>query len=114
MDAGRLNRRVTILHSAQSQSAKSGAWSASWVPLATVWAEVQDVLPSRSETIADGIEIARRPARVRMRYRTDITSAMRLQYQGREYRIVSGPAELGNRDAIEIIAELLTTEGNEA
>lgn len=113
MDAGRLNRRVTILQRADAQNATYGTMSVAWVPLATVWAEVQDMLPSRAESVADGIDIARRPARVRMRYRRDVDTSMRLTVDGRTLRVIAGPAELGNRDGIELVAEELSTGGQE-
>jgi head-tail adaptor len=48
-----------------------------------------------------------------MRWRSDITSTMRLQIDGRTLQIIAGPAELGRRDGIELVAEDLTTEGQE-
>lgn len=77
------------------------------------WAEVQDVLPSRGESIADGINIAKRPARIRCNYRTDITSDMRVKFDGRTLKIVAGPAELGRREGLEVVCEELSIEGVE-
>lgn len=112
--AGKLDRRITIRQRTKTQDPKRGTYSYAWSDLATVWAEVQEMLPSRAERIAEGINIARRPIRVRTRYRDDITSDMRVQYQGAEYRIVGGPAELGRREGTEMVCELLSTEGDEA
>lgn len=110
--AAELKDRVTILQRINVRDQKFGTDKATWVPLATVWAGVQDVLPGRADRIAnDVIDIAKRPCRVRIRYRTDITGAMRLLIRGREYRIVSGPAELGRRIGLEMLAEELSTEG---
>lgn len=115
MDAGKLNRRVTILQRTETQEQVYGTYELSWAELATVWAEVQDMLPSRSDRLADGVSISSRPCRVRMRYRTDISSDMRLTVEGRSgtWRIITQPAEIGNREGIEIVAEQLTTEGRE-
>lgn len=113
MDAGRLNRRVTIQHRTETQDATYGTQVVTWATLATVWAEVQDVLPSRAESMADGIDIARRPSRVRMRYRTDVDATMRLVVDGRTLRIIAGPAELGFREGVEFVAEEITTGGQE-
>lgn len=113
MEAGKLDRRVTILTRVEVQDAAYGSYAASWVPLATVWAQVTDMLPSRAERIAEGVQIANRPCRVRMRYRSDVTSAMRLKIGTRELRIVGGPSELGRREGIELVAEELTSEGAE-
>lgn len=111
--AGRLKERVTIMHRIETQEPVYGTTVVTWEPLATVWAEVQDILPSRSESIAEGISLARRPARVRMRYRDDLDSSMRLVVNGRSLNIVAGPAELGFRDGLEFMAEELSTQGQE-
>lgn len=113
MDAGTLDRRVTILTRAETVDPTYGTQTVTWTPLATVWANVRDMVPSRGERLADGVEIANRPCRVRMRYRADVTSAMRLQIGSRQLRIITQPAELGRREGIELIAEELTTEGQE-
>lgn len=85
-----------------------------WTTIATVWAQVQDMLPSRGEKVAEGIDIARRPARIRMYYRDDLTSEMRLKIDNRVMKIVAGPAVLGNREGIEVMAEERSTEGQDA
>lgn len=113
MDAGILRDRVTILTRTTAQDATYGTQVETWVPLATVWANVKDMIPSRGERIAEGIQIANRPCRVRMRYRADVTSAMRLQFGTRQLRIVTQPAELGNKEGVEFLAEELTTEGQQ-
>lgn len=113
MKAGRLDRRITILSKTTTLEPPYNTPLETWSDLATVWAEVQDMLPSRAERIADGINIARRPARIRMRFRTDIDSTMRIDLDGRQMRIVAGPIELGRREGLEMIAEELSTEGQE-
>lgn len=117
IDAGILRDRVTILQRTDTQEQTYGTYGggASWAALATVWAQVQDMLPSRSDRLADGVSISSRPCRIRMRYRTDISSDMRLTVEGRSgtWRIITQPAEIGNREGIEIVAEQLTTEGRE-
>lgn len=109
--AGRLDTRIEILHRVNVRNPKTGSDRASWLPLAVVWAEVQDVLPSRADRVADVVDIARRPCRVRIRYRGDLTGELRLRIRGRDYRVVSGPIELGRREGMEMLAEDLTTEG---
>lgn len=100
-----------------------GAGSGEWEPVCELAAEVLDVLPSRSEKLADGINLAANPARVRMRYRSDITSAMRclvLRWADGEWKIartmqiVAGPAEIGHREGLEFMAEDYSVAGNAA
>jgi head-tail adaptor len=87
-----------------------------WVKASDAWAEVQDVLPSRAENIDQNVSIQRRPARVRVDYfdGISVTSAMRININGRILRIVSGPAMKGHRKEWEMMAEELSTEGQEA
>jgi head-tail adaptor len=91
--------------------AGSGTWEAVGKP---VWASVVDALPSRGERLADGINVASRPARVRMRYRTDVTAAMRFVMGPRIMQIIAGPAEFGVRDELEFMVEDYSTAGNPA
>jgi SPP1 family predicted phage head-tail adaptor len=112
--AGKYDRRIVIQHRPVVQDETYGVCTdGEWEDFATVWSEVQDLLPSRGEMVVDGIDIGRRPCRIRMRYRSDITSQMRVHIGDRVLRIVSMPAELGRREAIEFVAEELTTEGQE-
>lgn len=90
------------------------AGSGTWVLVSNVAAEVQDVLPSRSERLAGGINAAARPARVRMRYRTDITPDMRFVMGDRIMQIIAGPAELGVREESEFMVEDYSSAGNAA
>lgn len=113
MKAGDFDRKVKILSEVEVTDETYGsAVTSDWVEVATVWAQVQDVLPSRAGRMAEGINIDRRPTRIRMRYRTDISMANRIELEGRQMRIIAGPAEIGRREGIELIAEHLSTEGD--
>lgn len=81
------------------------------------WAEVQDVLPSRSESVRQGLAQARNQVRLRMRWRDDLDSTMRVTVHGGAggdvvYQIVGGPAEIGGRKGgLEMVLERYTTTG---
>ena len=111
--AGKLRDLVRIERPVADDSL-DGAGSGAWALVDEVYAEIQDALPSRAERLADGINVASRPSRVRIRYRQDITAAMRLVVVdgGRVMQIVAGPAVLGNREALEFMAEDYTSPGN--
>lgn len=113
LDPGTLNRRIRIERPVADESF-TGAGSGEWELVAEVWANVQDALPSRGERLADGINVAARPARVRIRFREEVTADMRLVMGQRIMQIVSGPAELGFREAIELMAEDYRAPGNPA
>ena len=110
MRAGRLDRRVTFLTRTIGQD-DNGRPVVTWDPHVTVWAEVRDLSLTRGERIAEAINVANRPCRIRIRYRTDITIDMRVTVDGRELRLVTMPGEIGRREGLEFVAEELTTEG---
>jgi head-tail adaptor len=117
---GAMNREVEIRQRTRAQSTTDGSYTDTWTTLATVWAEVQDILAGKAERIANDIDMSRRPSRVRFYWREDVTTEMRFRVLGRstgeatrDMRIISGPAELGFRDRVEFIAEDVTTEGQE-
>ena len=79
--------------------------------VAQVYAEMQAVPPSRSEAVRQGLQIARNQIRCRIRWRDGITSAMRVVWNGANYNIVGGPAELGRREYMELVLERYSSEG---
>jgi head-tail adaptor len=124
--SGAFYRRITVERKAISTDAEYVAPDANygtanviWVPLVKVggvaerfWAEVQDALPSRSESVTQGLEVARNQTRIRMRYRDDIDSSMRVKLHGDGndvvYQIVGGPATVtkeGRKNMIELVCE---------
>ena len=113
-DLGPLDRRIRI----EQQGTVDGDYGpqpGAWATLGTFWATVQEVLPSRGESQADGIRIAERPARVRMRFVPGITSAMRVIYLDRSNRamkIIAQPVELGRKFGLEFMAADFTTSGD--
>lgn len=109
--AGAFDRRITIEHRTVVKDPVYGTNVSKWVPLIKVWAQVRDVLPSRAENIDQNVSLQRRPARVRIRYRDGITADMRIIYQGRTLEIVSGPVELGRKEALEMMVQELSTQG---
>jgi SPP1 family predicted phage head-tail adaptor len=112
MKSGKRDKLITIQHRVVTQDTTYGTDVVTWPPfLANIWAEMQDVLPSRAERVAEGISLAKRPCRVRILYYDGITSDMRISYGARYLRIVAGPAELGRREGIELMAEEMSTEG---
>lgn len=107
--SGALNRKVTIEAKQITQDPTYGTEVVAWVPVATrIAANLQDVLPSRSEQVKQGIALATQPSRLRIRYRAGITAAMRIIVHGgtdRICQIVAGPAELGRREGLEMMIE---------
>lgn len=109
------DQRIRIEAKQSTIDPEYGTKSISWVPFATVWAQVQDILPSASaEKQPGGIRVENKPARIRIRYMSGITSDMRiiLLNRGSEVmQIIAGPAELGRKAGIEFLAEQYSTDG---
>lgn len=121
--ASRLKDRIRIERPVADDSF-AGAGSGGWALVQDqVAAEIEEMLPSRGERIANGINVTAGPARIRVRYRTDLQSNMRIveivtdetgnDVDGRVMQIVGKPARLG-REAIEFVAEDYSTAGNPA
>lgn len=118
-----LDREVSVEQKSVTVDAY-GTDVVAWIPLSPLpgspvaaerfYAEVQDALPSRSEALAQGLRVTRKLTRVRMRWRNDITSAMRITVHGDTdtvYQIVSEPAEVGGRkNLIEVMCERVTSD----
>ena len=83
-DPGRLDRRITIQQSTPTQDA-AGQPIESWAALATVWAEVVPV--GGSEVFQAKQFGAEAVAKFRIRYRGDVTRAMRVVYDSDNYDI---------------------------
>ena len=118
MRAGQLDRRITIERKVVTQDATYGSEIITWTPLvvlpgsptvaASLWANVVDVQPSRSEAVKQGLSVATNQTRVTIRYRSDVDSSMRITVHGDTdvvYQIVGGPAMLGRKEWLEMMFE---------
>jgi head-tail adaptor len=116
-----LDKRIRLQRKVPVAGLKS-AGKEQWETVATVWAQLQDNLPSRAERSIDGLNVSARPAKLRMDYRSGITADMRVQLLRREngdyavertMEIVAGPAELGRRDGLEMTVQDYSTAGGQ-
>jgi head-tail adaptor len=120
MHAGKLDRKVIIESPLSTPDPVYGTPVISWVPLVTLpgsppvaaqlWANVADAPPSRSESVKLGLQVARNQVVVTLRYRADITSAMRItevDAPQRVLQIVGGPAQIGRRRWSECVCEAI-------
>lgn len=114
MRAGALDDRITIQRPITAPDPEYGLqptdeWETVYARLP---AEVQDNLPSKSESVRGGLRQATRPARVRIRYLRTITSDMRVIVHGEVdevFQITGGPAVLGRREWTEFTIEAYTS-----
>lgn len=120
MKAGMLDREITVMKKTTAVDADYGTETVTWVPLVALpgspvvgerfRANVQDVMPSRSEGVAQGLVVGRLQTRVRMRWRDDVDSSMRilLHVDGADevFDIVAGPSAIdGRKSMIEFMVE---------
>lgn len=115
MNIGNLDQRVRIEAPQITQDPTYGTPVVVWATFATLWAQVQDVLPSKGESQANGLKQATRTARVRTRYITGITSDMRLVHISRGnavMQIITPPAVMGRKAGLEFMVAEYATDAN--
>lgn len=86
-DPGRLRHRVTLQAPVESADEYGGTARASWRDVALVWADVQPELSGRELMMAQQVESVV-THRVTLRYRSDVSTASRLVFQGRVLEVV--------------------------
>lgn len=104
----RLDQRITL----ERPSVTRGAYGeevVTWTPVASCWAAVVDqVTPTKGgdETVVADLRLLASRTRITLRYLAGITTDMRVQWPARS-RIfqITGMAELGRRDGIELTCE---------
>jgi SPP1 family predicted phage head-tail adaptor len=122
MRSGDFNCQVTIEKRVTTQDASYGTPVVTWTPLVTSGgaavrfaAEVEDEPPSRSEQIKSGLAMATQRAVVRLRWRNDVDSSMRVTIHRDTavvYQIIGGPAQVGGRkQMLEMLVERYSTAG---
>lgn len=83
--AGQLRHRIQVEHRVETQDPNTGAVSTKWEQLGKFWARVTPL--SGREIMAASAEYSSVSARIRMRYRDDINSTMRIVHRNRVYNI---------------------------
>lgn len=100
MQAGRMDRRITIQHVTETQN-DYGEAEENWKNFVTCWAEVK---PVRGKEFFEADQInARIDTIFRIRWADGISPKMRIIYNEQIYNIYS-LVELGRRDGLEINA----------
>lgn len=124
MRAGKLNREITVMRKAVESDPNYGTEVVTWVPLSVLpgspevaerfAAEIISVPLNRDEgEFRSDLAISRIQQTVRMRWRNDIDSTMRVILHGdtdRTMEIIGGPTEIGGRkEAIEMLCEEISS-----
>ena len=107
--AFKCDEKVTIQRRTTVTDPDSGAQLDEWVDfLVRYWANVEDTLPSRSESTRNGMHMSTQPGRMRMQGASMVTTEMRAVLHSRGDRIapiISGPAMLNDRVHYEFMIE---------
>jgi SPP1 family predicted phage head-tail adaptor len=102
MNAGDLDRRVT-LQSASIVKDATGGPVETWADTATVWAAIYDLSGKAiNEALQVGSAVNRR---VTIRWRSGVTSAMRIKFVDGSTAKVAFVRELGRREFLELHCE---------
>lgn len=114
MQAGKLDRMASFDYPVWETDAKYGRRIKRWDRLCTCRVNATDLLPSRDESVRNGLADVRSRTRFRLPYRGDIDATMRIVLHGGRdvvYQIIAEPAMLGHQEGLEIIAERYSTSG---
>ncbi len=117
MNLGPLDRRIRIERPTVTKDATYGSPTVAWSTFATVWASVEEIMPSRGESNSNGLRIGERAERIRARYLAGVSSDMRVVYLDRANRlmkITTQAVELGRKDGIEFMTAEFTSSGDAA
>lgn len=103
MQAGRLRQRVTIEQATETRDA-FGATLQSWTALAQVWAEVLPKVGGTGEEFATDAASERTSQgyTINLRYRSDVTTMMRVNWQNKLLDIESVADPDGRRRALRL------------
>ena len=104
MQAGRLNRRVTLQSPSQSVD-EIGQPIPGWTDVATVWADIR--MKSGLESIKAGASVSVVQASVRIRYRSGVNAGMRLVHNLVAYDIKAVMPDIGGREYLDLVCEVV-------
>lgn len=114
MQIGKLDRFIRIEQKVVTKDPDYGSEVVTWTTYKECWASVHDVTSRNQEATNSDLRLLTRPCKVTVRYDAGIDVTMRVVMLDREDRIlqiVSKPAELGRREAMEFMAEDYSVNG---
>lgn len=104
MRPGLLNTRVVVQQQSATQDAL-GQPVQSWATFATLWADVRHtsgIEAIKTDAIASVVR-----ASIRVRYRGDLTAAMRVIHGSTTYNIVAVLPDIGGKEYVDLACEVL-------
>ena len=104
MQAGRLNRRVTLQSPSQSVD-ELGQPIPGWTDVATLWGDVR--LRSGLESVKAGAVVSTVQASVRIRYRKGINAGMRVLVDSVPYEVLAVQPDVGGREYVDLVCQVV-------
>lgn len=114
MQIGKLDRYVRIEQKVVTRDDDYGSEVITWDLYKECWAQVQDITTRMQEQTNNDLRLLKQPCKVLMRYDPSVNATMRLVLLDRDNRvlnIVTKPAEIGRRQAIEFTCEDYSEHG---
>jgi SPP1 family predicted phage head-tail adaptor len=105
---GKLDRFIRIEQKSVTNNADYGSEVITWTLYKECWAHITDITTRMQESTNSDLRLLKRPCKVVVRYDDGIDATMRivlLDRNDRVLQIVSKPAELGRKEAMEFTAE---------
>ena len=102
MQAGRLNRRVT-LQAPGTATDEIGQPIPGWTDVATLWADIR--MKSGLESIKAGASVSVVQASIRVRYRAGINAGMRVVHNLQVYEILAVQPDVGGREYVDLVCQ---------
>ncbi len=103
MQAGRLNRRVTI-QAPGTATDEIGQPIPGWTDVATVWGDIR--MRSGLESIKAGAPVSTVQASIRIRYRAGINAGMRVVHNLQVYEILAVQPDVGGREYVDLVCQV--------
>ncbi len=108
MQIGKLDKFIRIEQKSVTNDANYGSEVIAWVPYKECWAQINDITTRSQESTNSDLRLLKRPCKVLVRYDAGIDATMRivmLDENDRVLQIISKPAEIGRKEAMEFMAE---------
>jgi len=108
MKIGNLDKYIRIEQKTVTNDANYGSEVVTWTTYKECWAQITDITTKSQESTNSDLRLLKRPCKVVVRYDDGIDPTMRIIVMDRSDRvlqIISKPAELGRREAMEFMAE---------
>lgn len=106
LTVGQLDRQVIVEQRSVARDSAFNSEVVTWSTLATLWAQIVEssTPPASNPGQADALAAYQRPMKIRIRWRADVDTTLRLNYGGRLLQI-TGTAELGRRQWLELACQ---------